>query len=314
MTEHRESDAGRRLARDLEAFRAMTARDLPDLDDTARALAGPRPRDTREDWFMRSIRFLRARPWITTAAATAALAAVLLLVPMSYERTTGHDVTMALSGNLDRGSLEKIAGEMKKALGADGVRVTRLGDAGSPKTELAVTTPSRSRSEVEAKAAAFARELGLRGMNAEARVTPRREKVSTTLYAMAVDRVIELRIERAGRTPDQIAADIRAQLEAAGIQNPTVQVSQNGDQTQIQIQANDQGSDGEGPREFRVNVKGDGTQPLDAQLHRFEVHRTPGMSDAEVKADIARQMREAGVEGTVTVQNGEVRIEAKKRE
>jgi hypothetical protein len=314
MTGQPEGEAGREIARDLEALGVVTSRDIPGIHDTASAVADRAAHLTREGWLMKGMRFMKARPWMTTAAATAALAAVLLVVPVSYQRTVGHDVTLSLAGTLDHDTMKKIAGELKTSIGADKVRMSLMDGTDGPVIELSVASPSRSGREVRARAAAFAKALESRGIHATAEVAARREKVSTNMYAYAMDQVVELRIDRAGRSPAEIEADIRSQLEAAGIENPSVSVTQEGDQTKIQIEAHDQDAADGGEREFRINLAGDGTAPMGAKLHQFEVHRTPGMSDADVKADIERQMREAGVEGTVTVEDGKVEVKVEHQE
>jgi preprotein translocase subunit SecF len=314
MTEKRERDAERGLEGDLRAYRTVTDRDLPSLQDTARMLrpssAGPSPRHIEEGFWMKSRRFLSVRPALTAVGALLVVAAILGIVPISYERTTGHQVTLALTGPaLDATSLEKVARELKSSLGAQQVHVST---AGGP-AEIVAQVASRRGQEVARTAQAFAAALGAKGMNFNVEVTPQKERVSSNMYALAMDRAIELNIDRTGKTPAQIEADIRAQLEAAGIQNPQVQVTQEGNQTQVQIHANSSDPQA-GERQFNVNLKGDGTDPMHAQLHRFEVKRTPGMTDADVRADIERQMREAGVQGTVTVENGKVQIKVDKHQ
>ena len=138
----------------------------------------------------------------------------------------------------------------------------------------------------------------------------RTERISTNVYDFARSRAIELRITSSGRTPAEIEADIRAQLESAGLDNPQVRATKEGDQTQVQIQAGSSSSEGE--QKFDIKLIGRDDQPLDASLHRFELERRPGMTDADVKAEIERQMREAGVEGSVTVGDGKVNVEVAK--
>jgi len=80
------------IERDLAQWRAATASDVP---DTRTAVARARlERDADTPWrtFMNS-----TRPWFVPAAVTAVLAVALLLVPVSYERTTGDRVTLALA-------------------------------------------------------------------------------------------------------------------------------------------------------------------------------------------------------------------------
>jgi hypothetical protein len=239
---------------------------------------------------------------------------VLFVIPISFERTVGHDVTLAITQPTppDAEALRKLAGELKSALGAENVRVGVSRDDRGAKTELVARLPSRSRTDVENGATAFARALTARGIPAEATVASRKERVSSNVYAMAMDQVVQLRIERAGRTPQEIEADIRAQLEAAGIQNSQVSVREEDGKTHIQVQAHHQ--EGQEKRDFEVKLEASGDDALTPRLHEFRVERKPGMTDADVKAEIERQMREAGVDGTVTVENGQVRVHVEKRE
>ena len=311
MNEHREMHAGRRLTRDLEALRAVTARDVPRLEDTASALIEGASPSTREGWLMKSTHWMKARPMVTTALATVVLAAVMLVVPISYQRTVGQDVKLAVAGTVDPGALKAIAKEFKTAVGAAGVQVSRVATGSGITTTLFASSNSRSGREIRAKAAAFAKALGERGIHATAAVTPRRERVSTNLYAYAADQVVTLHIDRTGKTPQELEADIRSQLAAAGLPDANVSVTENGDQTQVRVEAHADQSTPSGAehREFRINLDGDGAQPMDATLHQFTVDRRPGMTDDEVKAEIEQQMRDAGVTGTVTVQDGQVKIE-----
>jgi len=316
MTEHQETQAGRTLAHDLEALRAVTARDVPRLQDTASALERRAAHDTREGWLMKSMRWMKARPLFTTAAATAVAAAVLLLVPISYQRTVGQDVTLSLSGAIDSGALHTIAKELKTAVGASAVQVSQVDAGHGMTTELHAQSGSRSGAAMKAKSAAFAKALGERGIQAVAQVTPRTERVSTNLYAYAADQVVTLRIDSAGKTPEELEADIRAQLAAAGLPDASVSVTQDGDRRQVQVTAHSDDStpEGEEHRAFNIQLNGPGDQPMEAQMHQFNVERTPGMTDADVKAEIERQMREAGLNGTVTVENGRIEVQVQHEE
>jgi hypothetical protein len=319
MTAHRERDAERAIERDLQAYRSVTDRDLPSVHDTARLRDHSTRtfhRDTsREGFWMKSFLSMQARPWLTTGIAVAIVAAILGIVPISYTRTIGHEVTLQFAAPAPQDeSLRKIAGELRTALHADEVRVAlaSIGGAAAPAAELVATVPSRNHTEVQRTAAAFASALVQRGIRTDARVRPRTERISSNVYAVAMDRAVELRIERAGKTPAEIEADIRAQLEAAGIQNPQVQVTQEGDQTKVKIEA--QSAAGDEEKKFDIQLQGGGDQPMNAQMHQFRVERKPGMTDAEVKADIERQMREAGVTGEVIVENGKIDVRVHKQE
>ena len=317
MIDDRQRDADRAFERDLQAYRNATDRDLPQIEDTARILrsqatAGNR-RSTEEGFWMGFRRMLSARPGLAIAGGVVMMVVVLGVVPVSYQRTTGHEVTMTLAASqLEEPSFSKIAKEFGHALGATQVMIEPADAPGESGMQIRARVPSRKGAELKRVANAFASALGNKGLEARVNVHPQTERVSTNLYAYAMDRVVNLNVETAGRSPAEIESDIRAQLEAAGIQNPQVQVDREGDQTNVRIQANS--SDSEGEREFQVNLKSEGGDSMKAQLHRFDVERKPGMTDADVKAEIERQMREAGVEGEVTVENGEVRVKVEKHE
>jgi hypothetical protein len=321
VAEHRGRDEERQerlLSRDLQALRTRTDRDLPSVRDTARFLEAEAASEqhrsahstskSREGWFMQGVRLIRVRPVLSTLVATAAVLAVLFVVPISYEKTVGHDVVLTLAANeLDAESIGRIGDELGKTLGSDRLALQRRSDA----VEFHASVPSRSLAGVERSAQAFVAALGSRGIAAESAVTPRIERVSSPVYAMAMDRAVQLRIDTADKSAADIEAEVRRQLEAAGIANPVVTVTKDGDQTSVEIHAQSQSPDDK--RDFQFEIKGKGGQPLDPTLHRFEVKRTPGMTDAQVQADIERQMREAGVAGTVSVQNGKVEVKVEKR-
>jgi hypothetical protein len=46
-----------------------------------------------------ALHFLRTRPALATALGVVLVAAALLMIPISYERTVGYDVTLTLAGN-----------------------------------------------------------------------------------------------------------------------------------------------------------------------------------------------------------------------
>ncbi len=314
MNENGQPDVERAVERDLRAYRSRTDRGLPSVEDTARQLrarcAGPGSRDSEEGFWMRSRKLLSARPALTVAGALAIVAVVLGIVPVSYECTTGQDVTLTLPGaGIDPPTVDRIAGQLKNALGAENVSFT-MGD-GADATAITARVPGGRGAVAQRTAQAFASALGSKGIASRVEVRPVRERVSTSVYAYAMSRVIELRVDQAGRTPAQMEADLRAQLEAAGIRNSKVSVTQQGDQTSAKVEAQFSGPD-QGEREIRLELNADGSKPLEAKVQQFEVKRTPGMTDADIKADVERQMREAGVQGEVTVTNGQIEIKVLK--
>src|SRR3989442_15025780 len=93
---------------DLEALRRESARDLPSIESIVRT-ASSRPR-TWEEHVMATFGVVTRRPWTSTALAGALAAIALLIVPFSYERTTGQTVSLTLSGDrLDPDHVRSIA-------------------------------------------------------------------------------------------------------------------------------------------------------------------------------------------------------------
>ncbi len=296
------------LRADLEALRSVSARDLPTFEETTRAVAAERSRHTREGFLMSTLRQSRTRPWLSTAIAVAALAAIMLVVPISYERTIGHSVALQVAAPaLDSAAATRIAHELSTALGATNVNMTS-DDAGY---RIDAQVPSHSAKGVTRVASAFAAELTARGLTAQATVTPRTERVSSSVYAMARDR-LEIRVDRGGKTPAQLEADIRAQLEAAGLTNPDVHVTYDGNQTQVQIHAGD-GAGGTNPASGTAGKLDLDVKTPGPNQRQIKVEHAAGMTDADLKAEIERQMREQGINATVTVQNGEVRVQPVKK-
>jgi len=283
------------LAADLNALRAASARDLPTLDDTARAIARGRPRSTDGGSLMARIQNLKSRPFTLALVCGAVVALALVFVPISYQRTVGHDVTLTVSASgLDEGLIRKIAKEYRTALGAEGLRV-EMGDAGC---ELTASVSNRSRRAVESVASAFASTLASRGIAATARVTPRVERTSGNVYAAAASRVIELDIDGRGKSAAEMEASLRSQLETAGIANSTVSVSKDGDQTRVEIHADEsEGTDEHRELQLNLHAQGEGSDQSQALIIRPSENATPD----EIKAQIEGELRARGVEGNVSV-------------
>lgn len=295
----------RMIAGDLESLKRRTLRDLPTLEQTVRML-GQRPaHSTREGSLMRTFQFLRMRPWLTTACGVAVLAAILLAVPISYTMTTGYDVRLSLASNTaDPALIGAIAKEFKAALRSESVSVNAGGAEAVIQTKLG---PS-SRPLVEATARAFAANLTERGIPATASVRPVTERISTSLYAYASGRILEIRVNSAGKTDEQIAEEIRQQLDSSGLQNPSVTYKRDGDQVEIQITGErEEGAEGSDEGiETRITI--DGKDPVEqgAKQVQFKVDKESFPTDAAMEAEVERQLREQGVTADVTVQDRKI--------
>jgi hypothetical protein len=258
---------------------------------------------------MNMFRRYQARPWPATAVVAVILAAALLFVPVSYQKTVGQDATLTLAApGMDLGQVKKIASEFKTALHAADLSVTQEAGRGPV---LTARVPSRSTLPVARVAEAFAEGLTSRGIPSTVRVTPRVERVLGNVYAYARDNVINIQVTSDGKTPEQIAQEVQDQLQAAGIENPSVEYKKEGDRTALLITMGKPAAVGGDTTSCcpRLNITVDGRELGDdgtgQKRVEIRVRRTAGMTDEEVVADIQRQLREQGVDADVTMEDGQ---------
>lgn len=307
MDKRDEIDA--RIATDLRALAGATARRLPTPAQTEaalrRGLDDGQPQE-QGGTLMDMMKRMRPRRLLTGLCAAAAGAA-LLVMPVSYERTVGHEVKLTVSGQGEAGA-RALARQARAALQAEAVRVSVAGD----QTTLALRVPARSRAEVERRAGVVVREAQARGVQVAVSISPRREQVQGRVYAMALDKVIEVRVDMTGKTQEQIEAEIRAQLQAGGINDPSVAVSRTGDQTRVEIGAEVDGP--EGTRHMRiVRQQQGGEQQLELRIGDLDTRREPGMTDDQLREKIERQLRERGLEPDVKVTGDRIEVRAHKK-
>ena len=347
MNERRLESAGSRpdspLATDLQALGRETAHDLTPLDTFVRP-ATRRPR-TWEEYLMTPFQIVQRRPWMSAGFAGALIAVALLVVPLSYERTTGQTVQLTLSGNtLDQSRAGGIALQMKKLLHAGGVSLQVNDDGGGTTYTLASTVPNSAGINAAAAANAFCAELGRLGYSASAKVTPVKERVSGSVYAYARDRVIEVSID--GKSAAEIEAEIKQGLADAGVPDAQVSVTRNDasgkQELKLTVDAQKIVTDpntADAPESMpRLMLKHDGAA-LEGQgfMVREELRRSPGegttlilhvqdgtktadisvahsdtIGDAAIGAQVESQLRSAGITARVTVANGRVHIENNK--
>jgi hypothetical protein len=306
----------RRLADDLGSLRSRNGRDLPSIHDTARAARERSAGGIPGGNIMSLLRGMKARPWRTTAAAAAVVAAAMLIIPVSYERTVGHEVALKLaSPSLDGDMIRKISAEVMAAFDAEGIRVSETAPVNEGRLEIARCTlladvPSRSTERVEALAAALARSLEARGIGADAVVSPKVERTSGSVYAFAGD-VIDIVINTEGKSAEDIEQEMRDRLEEAGIYDHEVDVELDGDEMKVRIKVEREGEEGdEDGAEVRFRFE---PVPEDAEQEakriEIKIRRTPDMTDEDVLADVRRQLEEQGYFGAeVTMENGSVKI------
>ncbi|MGQ0720535.1 MAG: hypothetical protein ACT4PE_03050 [Candidatus Eiseniibacteriota bacterium] len=338
MSEFRK-DLDEEIARDVAALVAATDRGLPTVHETVRRSEN-RARTRAGSFPMATIRFFSMRPALSSAVVFVLAVAFVFGFPIPFERTVGHDVTLAVSGaELGQQELRAIAGEMKSQLGAESVRVeAEAGDAGTT-YRLTASVDERSGGSARKAASAFAQALRSAGWDAAAEVTPRTERTSGSLYAFAADRVI--RVSADGKSAAQIEQEIRDGLAAAGFGDAEVEVTDAGadrmavkvkveregesgaaaaeDMPAIEITKDGHGLSGDQDRcEVQVKkVKDDsGVTNLivdvtkDGSTTTAEVANSESMGDAELQAALQSQLDRAGIPVRIDVRNGEISVEA----
>jgi hypothetical protein len=326
------------FARDVSALVSETSRGLPDVFETVRR-ARNRATSRAGGPSMAAIRFFWMRPALSGLLAVALGLFVVLGLPIPFEKTTGHDVTLALSGaGLDEARAAQVAREMKSLLAAESVRLEMDATEAGATYRLTARVAERSGPRARRQAQALAAGLQGAGLQAAATVTPRTERVAGTMYAFAADRI--LRISTDGKSASQLEAEIRDGLAAAGFGDAQVTVRDQGDgrrEVGIEVRregdapsgeempeivltkdGQDVGADGERCQVKIRNVRREGEAARmivdiarDGRTVTAEIANAETMSDAELRREIQSQLDEAGVDVRVDVVDGEVRVEGR---
>jgi hypothetical protein len=268
----------------------------------------------------------------------AGLAAVLLVaavfVPISYPRTTGHQVALTLTGLSDPEQARPIAKQLKSALHAGGVMLKAESMNGAMAYTLEAKVPVSATADAGAIADAFAAQLNTRGYHASARTTPVIETVSGNVYAFARDLVVN--VETSGKTAAQIQAEIQQQLAAAGIPDAQVSVTDSGNERKVtmEVQRTAEGSAPPEPANITLHLTKDGKSAgpgnsLSVQERKlrsdkgtsleliivdgakqadFTIDGVDQMSDAQLQAAVAAKLQAAGITANVSVANGTVTV------
>jgi hypothetical protein len=225
-----DAEGSRRAAeinQDLKALRVSTTRELPTMEPiVGRTRGSSRAPAAWEERWMATIRLLKGRPWLTTAVAAAVMAVVLLVIPISYQRTAGHDVALTVAGNLGAAQVSDVARGLGAVLGVPGVRVEARPDNGAPRFAFRVSVPEKPGVNTAGLAKAYAKGLAARGIAATATATPRVERVWGTVYAYARDQVIRISVD--GKSAAALEAEIRQRLAESGVADAQVSVTDEG--------------------------------------------------------------------------------------
>lgn len=332
----RSTSLDRRIDRDLEALAARSAENPRPLTETLHTLSGRRSGRRWEERFMAWTGFWKMRPRLATAAVVVLAAAALLVVPVSYTKVVGHEITLNLDGKgMSREVVGTLAGQFKSALHADAVQVAAGVEDGAATYTFTARAAGR---DAPAAAEAFAHNLTGKGYTARAVATPIRERVSGNVYAMAYDNVIRVSVD--GKSADELETEIADALAAAGVPNAQVSVTMDGDNgspnMKIEVKATGDcdpdaagsepqlvltadGKDLGGDTE-NVNVRmkkaeaADGTVQLqvevtrDGTVYTATVENAESLSDADLAAAVHDQLAAQGVDLSVSSQDGRVQV------
>jgi hypothetical protein len=287
------------IARDADALRAATERDLPSFFETTRALRGAllvRPGHPSA---------VRWAAWGWTAAA-AGVGVVLAFVPVSYPALAGHDVALSVAGHLAPSSLAAVARGLRAGVDGEGVRV----EADGAGTTFRTRVHERSTRNVREAASAFAAVLRGSGLEAQVSVSPWTVRESGSVYGFASDRLVQILIEVRGRSSAEIEGEIAARLEAIGFNASLVLVEHEGGRTDVAIRAT--GPDG---RLLETETSRELSGPAakvdpPIAIDMMEFADLDSLPPAERRDAIERRLRERGIHATVTLEDGKLRIEA----
>ena len=247
------------ICSDLRALSDRSKRDLPATERTAQGLWNYNLRRSEEGSLMRVLHSLKNHPVMATVLGIAVVAAVLLAVPISYTKTTGYQATLEIS-NASRVDIDAIAREFGKVLDTEHIKVM----AGAGGGRISASLPVRSAGTLEGIASSFAEALTMRGISATAGVEPVTERVTGNVYAMAANGIVEIRINSEGLTDEEIEDEIRAQIEAAGLEACLVDVETGEGEKRIEIgiQCDTEDACTNGSMPVRISIDGMDPPPL----------------------------------------------------
>ncbi len=160
-----------------------------------------------------------------------------------------------------------------------------------------VRVPGRDAARAERRAQA------LRNSGATVTIAARNERVWGSVYAMAKEKLLHIHVDFDGKSDAEVADDIRAQLAAAGWSADDVAVQRSSEGASVDISA----EDGDG-RRMRIVRKGGGEAKMDLEVGGIDDTREPGMTDAQLRDKIQKQLQARGLDGDVVVDGDRIRI------
>ena len=338
-----DAELDERIAQDLGALRSARAEDLPSLHETIRAAQNLRPdpgleRNGIRRILMQALGFIRTRPLAVAAGVAVVLLVASMVIPVSYDKVTGHDVALTISGSISMEQVPGIAKDMKARLGAEGVSVQAEGGESGMSFVLSATT-GRSRSEVAEATSGLVHELATKGVSAAVNVSPHKERVRYPVAAYAWDQMIQISVD--GKSSAQLENEIRQALAQAGVPDAQVSVTDvptGGRNVSLRVERTRTSDDPavreepmprvvltkdgaplSGGNAVQVKVQKRKTQDgavtliADITAHgkssTVEIPNVQNMSDMELQNALATKFREQGLELNVTVTNGRINVE-----
>ncbi|MDB4967086.1 MAG: hypothetical protein JWN44_2775 [Myxococcales bacterium] len=207
---------------------------------------------------------------IYVTAAGLAAVAAVLIFPVPYSRTVGYDLKVA--------------------------------KAGGQVATLHVHT--RNGAAAEQRAAL------LRKSGTTVTVEPRTERVWGSVFAMAKEKLLHINVDFDGKTDEEVAADIRRQLDEAGWNAGEVQVKRADGVSTVEIGADD----GNG-RKMKIvrSTSGGAEKNAQVEVGALDDSREPGMTDAQLRDKIVKQLKARGMDGDVQVEGNRIEIRASHR-
>jgi hypothetical protein len=310
---HPRDELDRRIEQDQEALGAASRAALWPLERVRRIAATEvQVTDTqhrsRGETIMSKLSRWKSRPRLVSILGVCAVAAVLLVVPVRYQRTVGHRIDLTVSGAaLDQIGIERLTGDVGQVTRARALEVEPAAGGVTLGIELHATSEERA----ERVASALVERLRERTLTADARVSPITETVSGNVYAMVRDRIIVIDVDTEGKTDQEVEDEIRAQLLDEGVADPDVKYHSDGARTEVRVQGEREG------KAFDVVHKtlGDEREPgVRMEIGWPDISREEGMTDEELEQKILRQLEERGLQGDVEIDGDQVRVKVRHHE
>lgn len=303
---HPRDQLDHRIERDQEALGAASRAALWPLERVRRIAATETQIRPRGETIMSKLSRWKSRPRLVSILGVCAVAAVLLVIPLRYQRTVGHRIDLTVSGEaLDRVGIERLTGDVGLVTRARALQVSQAAGGG---VALGIEMRATSEERAGRVAAALVERLRERDFTAEARVSPITETVSGNVYAMVRDRIIVIDVDTEGKTDQEVEDEIRAQLLDDGVADPEVKYDNDGDETVVRVQGERDG------KSFNIVHKKLGDEHeagVRMEIGWLDISREEGMTDEELEQKILRQLAERGLDGVVEIHGDDVRVKVR---